>query len=598
MGAGDGDLELVLLQNRLQTICREMGIALMKTAYSPVFSEGFDFVCALFDRDARMIAQAEYNPSMLGAANFTVRWILEEIGADAFLPGDVWIHNDPYRGGCHLPEHAVIRGLFAEGELVGFAAAIGHIAEIGGKALGGLAGDATDIYQEGLRLPPVRLVAGGEDVLDIWKILLTNHRTPKLTWGDIHSLMAALHIGEQQVGKILAEIGPSVFRLRADALIARSERWMRSEIARIPDGEYTFEDSMDDDGIDSGPFRIHVRVIVRGEEIVADFSESAGQTRGPINATFAVTASATYNAVFQLTDANIPRNWGCYRPIRIVAPPGSITNVIHPAPEVGGNSETQCRIIDVVMGALATALPDVAAAADGATGCNFLFGGVHPDTGEFYSNYHFENVGWGGAYGRDGNSSQVAPLAISRNTPVEVFESRYPWLTRSFALATDSGGAGEWRGGLGTERTLEVRADEIVVSALFDRTSTPPWGLDGGREGGKAEIVVRRRGEREFRTFGDAFGTRSVGKFTNIPLRRGDVVRLTTSGGGGFGDPRRRDRSRLAEDIADGFVSSERAREHYGISTEGISTEGVPIEGLPIEGVATGPPGDRTVGGE
>ena len=392
--SGGGSVELTLLHNRLASVCREMGSAMMKTAYSPVFSEGFDFVCALFDRDGRMIAQAEYNPSMLGAAHFTVDWVVQEIGAGSFQPGDVIIHNDPYRGGCHLPEHALVKPVFHNRTLFGFAAVIGHVAEIGGKAVGGLPGDATDVYQEGLRLPPVRLMERGERAQDVWRILLTNHRTPRVTWGDLHAMLGALDIGEARLGNVLAERGAEETLRDCEELIKRSERFMRAEIATIPDGEYAFADWMENDGITDQPYLINVVVAVRNDEIIADFTGSSPQARGPINATYAVTAAATYNAVFHLTDPNVPRNAGCNRPITVIAPPGTIVNVTHPAPEVGGNSETHCRIIGVVMGALAQALPHRAAAADGASGCNFLFGGVHPDTGSFYANYHFENVGW------------------------------------------------------------------------------------------------------------------------------------------------------------------------------------------------------------
>ena len=250
--------ELTLLHNRLTSICREMGMAMMKTAYSPVFNEGFDFVCALFDRQGRMIAQAEYNPSMLGAAHFTVHWVLEEVGADAFSPGDVWVHNDPYRGGCHLPEHMLIKGIFHEGQLFGFAATIGHIAEIGGMAVGALAGDATDIYQEGLRLPPVKLMDRGEHVMDIWKILLTNHRTPKLTWGDLHAMLGSLKIAEVRLQELLAARGLDQTLHDTDELMGRSETWMRREIEQIPDGEYIFEDWMENDGITNEIGRAHV----------------------------------------------------------------------------------------------------------------------------------------------------------------------------------------------------------------------------------------------------------------------------------------------------------------------------------------------------
>jgi len=557
--------ELTLLHNRLTSICREMGVAMMKTAYSPVFNEGFDFVCSLFDREGRMIAQAEYNPSMLGAAIYTVEWMLNEIGVESFRQGDVWVHNDPYRGGCHLPEHMLLKPVFHKDELFGFAATIGHIAEIGGKAVGALAGDATEIYQEGLRLPPVKLMDRGEHAMDIWKILMTNHRTPKLTWGDLHAMLGSLHIGESRLIELLEARGLSRTLDETKELMQRAEAWMRREIEAIPDGEYRFEDWMENDGITDEPRRIKVAVSVRGGEIIADFTGTDPQTRGPINATYAVTAAATYNAAFHLTDPQVPRNAGCYRPIKIIAPPGTLVNVQHPAPEIGGNSETHCRIIGVVMGALAQAVPERAAAADGATGCNFLFGGIHPDTGEFYANYHFENVGWGAAANHDGNDAQCAPLAISRNVPVEVFETRYPILVRSLRLLTDSGGAGLFRGGLGTERILEIRAPEMTVSALFDRMRIPPWGLQGGSAGGTTSISIRRAGDSDFRLFTDVFHTVTPSKFSNIIVRQGDLIRIVSSGGGGYGDPFQRPAGKVLNDVLDRYVSPQQARNLYGV---------------------------------
>ncbi|MBV9086807.1 MAG: hydantoinase B/oxoprolinase family protein, partial [Acidobacteriaceae bacterium] len=422
-----------------------------------------------------------------------------------------------------------------------------------------------DIYQEGLRLPPVKLMNRGEHVMDIWKILMTNHRTPKLTWGDLHAMLGSLRIAEAGVGEILDKFGVEATLANTNVLIDRAEAWMRREIEAIPDGEYRFEDWMENDGIIDEPRCIRAAVTVRGGEIIADFTGTDPQTRGPINATYAVTAAATYNAVFQLTDPNVPRNAGCYRPITIIAPPGTIVNVRHPAPELGGNSETHCRIINVVMGALGHAVPQRAAAADGASGCNFLFGGIHPDTGEFYANYHFENVGWGAAATHDGNDAQCAPLAISRNVPVEVFETRYPFVVRSFRLLTDSGGAGRHRGGLGTERILEVRAPEITISALFDRMKIPPWGVQGGGPGGTTNISIRRKGENVFCLFTEVFHTVSPSKFSNLAVHEGDLIRIVSSGGGGFGSPQERPRERLLEDVLDRYVSPERAEQDYGI---------------------------------
>lgn len=563
------DTELTLVNNHLVSICREMGVAMMKTAYSPVFNEGFDFVCALFDRQGRMIAQAEYNPSMLGAAHFTVDWVLQELGEEVFSPGDVWVHNDPYRGGCHLPEHMLIKGIFHDGELTAFAACIGHLAEIGGKAVGGLPGDATEVYQEGLQLPPVKLMDGGEHVMDIWKIMMSNHRTPRLTWGDLHAMLGALAIGEKRLGELLLNRGSSQFRYACDELIRRSEIWMRDEIRQIPNGEYSFEDVMENDGITDKQHHIRVLVTVRDDEVIADFHGSDPQTRGPVNATYAVTAAATYNAIFHLTDTNIPRNAGCNRPIKVLAPPGSIVNARHPAAEVGGNSETHCRMIGVVMGALAQAVPGRAAAADGATGCNFLFGGIHSETGRFYVNYHFENVGWGASAAKDGNDSQCAPLAISRNVPIEVFESRYPIIVRGFRLVTDSGGTGRHRGGLGTERIFEVVADEITVSALFDRMQVAPWGLEGGGSGGMTDIALCKAGERGFRSFSEVHGTVSPSKFTNIIVHRGDHIRITSSGGGGYGNPHQRPVDQVVDDVNDRYVSPASANKDYAVMLKG-----------------------------
>jgi 5-oxoprolinase (ATP-hydrolysing)/N-methylhydantoinase B len=459
----------------------------------------------------------------------------------------------------------VMRGIFAEGELVAFAAAIGHIAEIGGRAVGGRAGDATDIYQEGLRLPPVRLVAGGEEVRDVWKILLTNHRTPKLTWGDLHALLGALTIAERRIVELCRERGAAATLRDAAELMERAEAWMRQEIAEIPDGEYDFSDVMENDGVTRDPYTIRVSVAVRGDEIVADFTGTDGQAHGPINATYAVTAAATYNAVFHLTDPGVPRNAGCYRPIRIIAPPGTLVNVTHPGAEVGGNSETHCRIIDVVLGALAAAVPERAVAADGATGCNFIFGGFDEGTGEPYANYHFENVGWGAAAGHDGNDAQCAPLAISRNVPVEVFDTRYPVQTVSLRLLIDSGGAGRHRGGLGTERILRVLAREMTVGALFDRALIPPWGLHGGQPGGTSALELRRPRDAGFRPFTELFGTLSPTKFSNITVNAGDLIRIVSPGGGGYGRPGDRPDETVRSDVRNRYVSAEAARELYGV---------------------------------
>ncbi len=557
---------LTVLNNAFVNICREMGITMIRTAFSPIFNEGLDFSCVLFDRRGNMIGQAEFCPAQIAASLFIVRWTLEELGVDSFEPGDVVLHNDPYRGGAHIPEHSVIRPVFHEDELFGFVANVGHLAEIGGKAVGSFAADATEVFQEGLRIPPVKIVKRDEHVMDLWKLIMSNHRTPRNTWGDLNAQIGSLRVAERRVMELLDRYGRDFVDQASDQLMDYSERWMRAEISAIPDGVYEFTERMEDDGVVAEPVTFHVTVTVVGDELVVDWTGTDPQVRGPINATYGVTAGATYNAVFHLTDMNIPKNSGAYRPIRIIAPPGSAVNVQYPGPSVGGNTETHPKLADMVVAALAPALPERVAAAEGGTACNFLFGGVHPKSGDYYANYHLEGGGWGAKSYDDGNDAIIVKNGNCRNTPVEIFETRYPLRVLEYSLIDDSGGPGRMRGGLGTRRIFRVEAPEVTANALFDRTKDGfgAFGLDGGLQGGPGAIRVKRAGDTEFRSFSEVYGTVSPSKFTNIRLLRGDEVLIESPGGGGFGDPRERDRARVAEDVDQGFVSATAAAERYG----------------------------------
>ena len=307
----------------------------------------------------------------------------------------------------------------------------------------------------------------------------------------------------------------------SDELIAYSERLARAAVAEIPPGDYLFEDAMEDDGIDDHPCGIRVKVGRDGDRLLVDYTGSDPQARGPMNATYGVTTSATYNALFQLCGPGIPRNAGAHRATKTIAPPGTIVNVAFPGPSVGGNTETQPKLVGMILGALAPALPERVMAAEGVTCCNFLFGGIHPQTGEYYAHYHLEASGWGGRATTDGNSAQNHIHGNCRTTPIEVFETRFPFVVERYELIPDSGGAGRPRGGLATRRIMTVTAPEVTVSAIMDRVKAGAWGLFGGQAGRPAAILVRRAGESEFRTFQQAFGTRSASKFANVVLRRG-----------------------------------------------------------------------------
>ena len=400
---------------------------------------------------------------------------------------------------------------------------------------------------------------------DVWRIILTNHRTPRNSWADLHAMIGALGVGERRLRELYARYGSARLKSIGEELLAYSEVRMRREIARIPDGLYEAQDFIEDDGVVADrSYRMFVRVIVDGSEIIFDFRESDRQATGPCNMTLGVTLSAAYNAVLHLTDPQIPRNAGCYRPIRVLTRPGTVMNVTPPAPEVGGNSEIHGRVVDMIFAALAEALPERVAAPSGSSSVNFLFGGVHPRTREVYTNYHLEGSGWGGRAKADGNNVQCPINGNCRNTPVEVFETRYPWLTRSLRLVPDSGGAGKFRGGLASERVLELRAPSIVVSEFADRTHTRAWGLFGGKEGASGKTMMRRSGDEHFATVRELFGTASDTKYSGLVLHEGDQVLIRTAGGGGYGDPAERDRDRVASDVAEGFVTATAAKEEYG----------------------------------
>ena len=558
---------LSVINNALINICREMGTAMMRTSYSPIFNEGLDFSCVIFNRRGEMIGQAEFCPTMLGSAQYAVHWTIEELGLEAFKPGDVVVHNDPYRGQCHMPEHMVLKPVFFEDEIWGFVANIAHVGEIGGMAPGSFAADATEVYQEGLRLPPVKVISRGEYVKDVWKIILSNHRTPKTSWGDLHAMIGSLSIAEKRLLEMLERYGGAFLTAASDRLLNYSERWMREEIREIPNGVYYASDCMEDDGVTDQPVWMRLKLVVKDDEVIADWTGSDPQAKGPVNATFVVTAAASYSGLLHLTSNDIPRNSGCYRPIRLVTTPGSVVNVRHPGPSVGGNTETHPHLQNVVVAALSQAIPERAAAAEGASGCNFLFAGVHPETGEYYTNYHIDGSGWGATAFHDGNSAMCPENGNCRNTPVEVLENKFPWLTLEYRLRPDSGGPGRHRGGLGSSRVLRVLAPEITVSALMDRTKTHAWGLFGGGKGARGGIFVKKRGDNRFRTFSEAFGTVSDSKFTRVVLKEGDEVMIRSPGGGGYGSPGERRREAIEHDIQQGWVSREAARKAYGVES-------------------------------
>ncbi|MDE0784598.1 MAG: hydantoinase B/oxoprolinase family protein, partial [Planktomarina sp.] len=337
-----------ILDSSMVSVCREMGITLMQTSYSTIFNEALDFSCAIANTEGDMIACAEFCPAQIGGMPLLAKSVVKEIPLDDIYEGDVLLHNDPYRGGLHTPEHTFFKPIFCEGTLRGFAVSIGHIAEVGGMVPGGFPGEATEIFHEGLRLPPIKIVKRGVMNEDVWKIILANVRTPRYNYGDLRALISAVDLGVEQMTRLYNKYGAEVVDKTSKDLMDYSERRMRAEIKKIPDGIYAFEDLIEDDGIEDRQYKIAVEIHKIGSDVIADYTGSSSQAKGPINATLGVTMSATYNAMLHMTDPDIPKNSGCFRPIKVIAPPTTVVNVDFPAPEVGGNTETHPRIAGTV----------------------------------------------------------------------------------------------------------------------------------------------------------------------------------------------------------------------------------------------------------
>ena len=575
--AGVDSVTLEVIRNGCEAVAEEMNATLVRTGYSPNIKERRDCSTALFDADGEMIAQAETMPVHLGAMPYSVAAAVEAFPPATLSPGDSVLLNDPFRGGAHLPDLTLVTPVFDAdgGTAVAFAANRAHHADIGGSTAGSVAADSTEIYQEGLRIPPVKFERGtgavaddgtpeGEVREDVLSMVLANVRTPEERRGDLRAQAAANATGRRRFRDLAAEHG-SDLAPALDEIKEYSERRMRAELSELPDGTYEFADALDDDGRGNEDLAIRVAVTVDGDEVTVDFTGTADQTEGPINAVLAVTASATYYAVRCVTDPDIPPNHGCYRPIEVVAPEGTVVNPEPPAAVVGGNLETSQRVTDAVLGALAEADPEGVVAACQGTMNNVTLGGTDPrgDGDSPYAFYETQGGGFGGRAGGDGIDGVHVHMSNTLNTPAEVLETAYPLRVERYELRPGSGGAGEHRGGLGLRRDIRVRGHTARLSLLAERHESRPYGLAGGDEGaGGAAYLVDDDGE-ELETL-PAKHTRD--------LPAGTVVSVRTPGGGGHGDPADRDDAAVERDLRLGKLTAATAREEYGHAADGDTT--------------------------
>ena len=535
-GALDG-VSLALYQSLFAACAEEMGATLMRTAHSPNIKERLDHSCAIFDARGRLVAQAAHIPVHLGSLP---RAVEAAIAAGPLAPGDVVLLNDPYAGGTHLPDLTLVSPVHLGGSPAAtpdfIVASRAHHADVGGAAPGSMP-IAREVYEEGLRLPPVFLVRRGRLQRDVLELVLANVRTPDERRADLAAQLGAQATGERRLadlarreGRPRGHGGAQRLRAAASALMDYGERRVRLALARLPRGRFRFADALDDDGITRRPVRIAVTLTLSGRGVRADFAGSSGQTAGPVNAVEAVTRAATYYAVRCVLGGDLPVNDGTFRPIEVIAPPGSVVNPRPPAAVAAGNVETSQRIVDVVLGAFSRALPGRIPAASYGTMSNLLIGGRDPRDGRPFAYYETLAGGHGAGPGWDGASALQAHMTNTRNTPVEALEHAYPLRVIATRIRRGSGGSGRWRGGEGIERVLELRSP-ARVTVISERRVLRPYGLAGGGAGARGINRVQMGAGRAERTL--------PGKF-QFDLPAGAVLTVASPGGGGYGRARRR----------------------------------------------------------
>src|SRR5437588_3148002 len=517
-------ISLELFRSALTAIAEEMGVVLTRSSYSPNIKERRDFSCALFDLEGRLVAQAAHIPVHLGSMPDSVASALDTF--DHFSPGDIIALNDPFLGGTHLPDITLIAPIYVQVDgqqrLIGFAANRAHHSDVGGMSPGSMP-MATEIYQEGIIIPPVKLWEADRPNQALLDIVLRNVRTPDERRGDLAAQIAANRTAIRRMQELTDRWTFSTIEEHIDALISYAERMTRATIEAIPDGCYQFTDYLDNDGFSDKPIPITVAITVQGSNLIVDFTGSASQTRGNVNTVASVAKSATYYVVRCLMPDHAPMTHGTFMPVTVIAPEGTVVNARPPAAVAQGNVETSQRITDVVFGALATALPDMVPAASQGTMNNITAGGIDPRTGQPFAYYETMGGGMGARPGLDGLSGVHTHMSNTLNTPVEAFEYAYPMRVNAYCLRDHSGGEGAARGGDGLVRefTFEVPTE---VTLLTERRSTQPYGLQGGEPGMRGENRLQHGGQEKV----------LPGK-VHFQAASGDRLTILSPGGGGWG---------------------------------------------------------------
>jgi N-methylhydantoinase B len=562
---------LAVIQSGLQQVCNEMDLAFCRAAFSPVISETMDRSDGIYHRETgELIAQGELGlPVFVGTMQFSTQAVIDRVRADrvALDEGDVFIVNDPYLGGTHLMDVKFVKPFFYRGALWCWLANTGHWPDVGGIVPGGFSANATEVEQEGLRLPPVKLYKRGNLDREILSIILSNIRIADQRIGDIKAQAAALAIGERRLTALLDRYGADTVDRAIGELKARAAQQMRAKIAAIPDGAYEGEAFVDSDGVVDAPLRIAMRIAKRGDRLTFDMSGSSPPCRGPMNSVLATTKSSVYLAIKHVFP-DVPINSGTFEPLEIVEPEGTFLYAKYPRPVSGCAAEVSQRIAEAVFGALVKAIPDQLFAAPAGTSGNLSVGGYDPVRKRSYVMYVISGGGYGGSARGDGISNGCSTIGISKTTPIEVMEQYYPVLFEEYSLHEGSGGPGEHRGGFGINYKFRLRRGEARASMVMDHGRYGPQGARGGRDGGANRVRVMHGAS--------AYDPPHRSKDQDIQLDAGDVIEVSTPGGGGFGDPFRRAPERVARDVARGYYTPEQARNWFGVALSEDGTVDAP----------------------
>jgi N-methylhydantoinase B len=535
-----------VLGNAFAALVEEMGLALIKASYSTNIKERRDCSTALFDAGGQTLAQAEHIPIHLGSLLGIVGAIRQRYAPDAIHPGDMFVGNDAYTGGgTHLPDIVVVAPVFVDARLVGFVANLAHHADF-------LDRGHAHIFQEGLRIPPVKIMARGEVRQEVLDLILLNCQVPHERLGDFRAQFAANRLGVQRLQGLCARYGLATVQAAGAALLDYAERMTRSAIARIPDGVYTFTDRFDHPALpDVLPLR--VRITVRHDSMHLDFSGNPPQGRHGLNMVWSALLATVYYAVKTVIDPTILPNAGLYRPLTVTAPPGSLLHCTPPA-AVAYRTQACQRVVDLIHGALAQAVPERVTAAHNGANTAIYFIGIDPRTQRYYTYLETLGGGFGARAAKDGLDGVQVHVTNTSNLPVEALEHEYPLLVECYELVPDSGGAGQWRGGLGLHRRVKIMAADTEYAYNGTRLRVAPWGLAGGRPGGTGALQVHRYDGRE--------------PDRASLLRPGDALSVVTPGAGGYGDPRQRSRDLVRRDLQEGKISLRAATELYGMEAD------------------------------